>query len=304
MPRADPLDGLSEFLAVARCGGFRRAAIELGVTPGAVSQALQALESRLGLPLFMRTTRSVALTEAGERLFSRIAPALDTVGAALDDLMQFRAEPAGTLRLLVHRIALPHVVEPVLPRFRRAFPDVKVEITVDDGRAEIVAGGHDAGIRLGEYIDRDMVTVRVTPPFTWFVVGAPAYFAARGRPQTPEAIAQHECIRFRRTEVGDVYRWEFQREGEALTIEPPGAIVVNDGGLLRALAKEGLGLIYTSSLQAAAEIAEGSLEPVLEAFAPARDSLFICFPRASRNQPKLVAFVNACTRALEEQRSF
>ncbi len=265
------------------------------MTPGAVSQALQNLEARLGLPLFHRTTRSVALTEAGEQLIGRIGSAAATITEALDDLAQLRATPAGTLRLLVHRIAVPHVVEPVLPSFRRQYPDVNVEITVDDTRAPIVAGGYDAGIRLGEYIDRDMIAVRATPPFTWFVVGAPAYFAARGRPQTPEAIAHHECIRFRRPDVGDIYRWEFERDGQALSIEPPGSVVVNDAGLLRTLAKQGMGLIYTSSLQAAAEITEGSLEPVLEAFAPARDSLFICFPRASRNQPKLRAFVDACT---------
>jgi transcriptional regulator, LysR family len=297
VPRDDPFGGLTAFLAIARCGSFRRAAVELGVTPGAVSQALQSLEARLGLPLFHRTTRSVALTEAGERLWTQIGPAAATIGAALDELMQLSERPAGTLRLLVHRIALPDVIEPVLPRFRAAYPDVKVEITVDDGRAEIVAAGYDAGIRLGEYIDRDMMTVRATPPFTWLVVGAPAYFVQRGRPETPEAIAQHECIRFRRSDVGDIYRWEFQRNGEALTIEPPGSVVVNDGGLLRALAKRGMGLIYTSSLMAATELAEGSLEPVLEAFAPAKDSLFICFPRASRNQPNLRAFVDACAAA-------
>lgn len=298
MPRPDPFDGLSEFLAIARCGSFRRAAAELGVTPGSVSQALQGLEARLGLPLFHRTTRSVALTEAGERLLTHAGPAAETIRESLDELLQLRAKPAGILRLLVHRIALPHVVEPVLPRFRRAYPDVKVEITVDEGRAEIVAGGYDAGIRLGEYIDRDMITVRATTPFTWLVVGAPAYFAVHGRPETPEALARHECLGFRRPGIGDIYRWEFERDGEALIIEPPGSVVVNDAGLLRALAKQGMGLIYTSSLQAATEIAEGSLEPVLEAFAPARDSLFICFPKASRNQPKLRAFVEACTQGI------
>lgn len=297
MPRANPFDGLSAFLAIARCGSFRRAAIELGVTPGAVSQALRALEARLGLPLFHRTTRSVALTEAGELLLARIGPAAETIGGALDELIQFRVAPAGTLRLVVHRMAVPHVIEPVLPHFCRAYPAVKVDITVDDGREEIVGGGYDAGIRIGEFIDRDMITVRVTSPFTWLVVGAPAYFAAHGRPETPEALARHACIRFRRPDIGDIYRWEFERDGEALSIEPPGSVVVNDSGLLRALAKRGMGLIYTSSLQAALEIAEGSLEPVLEAFAPARDSLFICFPNASRNQPKLRAFVEACMRA-------
>ncbi|MDQ0394453.1 LysR family transcriptional regulator [Labrys monachus] len=297
MARTDPFDGLSEFLAIARCGSFRRAAAELGVTPGAVSQALQGLEARLGLPLFHRTTRSVALTEAGERLLGQIGQPAETITASLDDLVQLGVKPAGTLRLLVHRIALPHVLEPVLPGFRQAYPDVKVEITVDDTHAPIVAGGYDAGIRIGEYIDRDMLAVRVTPPFAWVVLGAPGYFERRGRPYLPEDIARHDCIRYRRPDVGDVYRWEFQRDGQALSIEPPGGVEVNDAGLLRALARQGMGLAYTSSLQAQAELAEGTLEPVLQAFAPARDSLFICFPRASRRQPKLRAFVAACLRA-------
>lgn len=294
MARTDPFDGLSEFLAIVRRGSFRGAAIELGVTPGAVSQAMQALERRLGLPLLHRTTRKVALTEAGERLLAQLAPAAEAITGTLDELTLLRAQPSGTLRLLVHRIALPHVIEPVLPAFRATWPDIKVEITVDDTHAELVEGGYDAGIRIGEYIDRDMIAVRVSPSFAWTVLGAPAYFAARGRPRVIEDIARHECIRYRRPDVGDIYRWEFERDGQALSIDPPGALVANDATLLRALAARGMGLIYTSSLQAEPEIAAGLLEPVLEDFAPARDALFICFPQASRNQPKLRAFVEAC----------
>ena len=185
-------DGLSEFLAIVRRGGFRAAALELGVTPGAVSQAVQALERRLGLPVFHRTTRKVTLTEAGEKLFQRLDPAAETITSLLEELIQMRARPGGTLRLLVHRIALRHVVEPVLPQFREAWPDVKVEITIDDTHAELVAGGFDAGIRIGEYIDRDMIAVRVSPIFSWIVVGAPDYFSRRGRPLTPEDLARHE----------------------------------------------------------------------------------------------------------------
>lgn len=296
MARPDSFDGLSEFLAIVRRGGFRAAALELGVTPGAVSQAVQALERRLGLPVFHRTTRKVTLTEAGEKLFQRLDPAAETITSLLEELIQMRAQPGGTLRLLVHRIALRHVVEPVLPQFREAWPDVKVEITIDDTHAELVAGGFDAGIRIGEYIDRDMIAVRVSPSFSWIVVGAPAYFGRRGRPLVPEDLARHECIRFRRPDFGDVYRWEFERDGQTLSIDPPGAVLVNDAALVRALAIKGMGLAYTSSLQAGEEIAAGLLEPVLERFAPARDSLFIYFPRTSRNQPKLRAFVEACAR--------
>lgn len=294
MARIDPFDGLSEFLAIARCGSFRGAAAELGVTPGAVSQALQVLERRLGLPLFHRTTRRIALTEAGERLIAQLRPAAEMITGTLDDLTLLRARPSGRLRLLVHRMAIPQVIEPVLPTFRRAYPDISVEIVVDDAQVELVEGGYDAGIRIGEYIDRDMVAVRVSPPFSWVVLGAPAYFTGRGRPLQPEDIATHDCIRYRLPGTSEVYRWEFERNGQSLTVDPPGSVVVNDSELLRSLAIRGMGLIYTASLKVGADIASGALEPVLEQFMPPRDSLFICFPQSSRSQPKLRAFVEAC----------
>jgi DNA-binding transcriptional LysR family regulator len=298
MARIDRFDGLTQFLAIARRRSFRGAATELGVTPGAVSQALQALEKRLGLPLFHRTTRKIALTEAGETLLAQLGPAATTITETIDDLTRLQARPSGTLRLLVHRMALAQVIEPVLPEFRRAYPDVSVEIAVNDAQIDQVEGGYDAGIRIGEFIDRDMVTVRVSPPFRWTVLGAPAYFAANGRPLVPEELANHECIRFRFPATNKIYRWEFERDGQALTIDPRGAILVDDSTLLRSLARKGMGLVYTSRLQAASEISEGLLEPVLDSFMPARDSLFICFPRSSRNQPKLRAFIDVCARCV------
>ena len=292
MARTDLFDGLSEFLAIAQRGSFRAAAAELGVTAGAVSQALQTLERRLGVPLFHRTTRRVSLTEAGERLLAQLRPAAETIAGTLDDLTQLRAQPSGTLRLLVHRIALLHVIEPILPAFRQTYPDVKVEIVVDDAHVELVGDGYDAGIRIGEFVDLDMIAVRVSPPFDWVVLGAPSYFAVRGRPQVPEDIAGHECVRYRPPGTRKTYRWEFERDGQALTVDPPGSVLTTDSTLLRSMAVQGMGLIYTSSLQATVEIAAGQLEAVLEPFMPARDSLFICFPRSSRNQPKLRAFID------------
>ncbi|MCB9947294.1 MAG: LysR family transcriptional regulator [Rhodospirillaceae bacterium] len=294
MARSDSFDGLSEFLAIAQRGSFRGAAIELGVTPGAISQALQTLERRLGLPLFHRTTRKVALTEAGKTLLVQLKPAADTISGTLDDLSRLQARPSGTLRLLVHQMALNQVIDPVLPAFRQAYPDINVEITVNDAQLGLVEGGFDAGIRIGEFIDRDMIAVRVSPSFRWIVIGAPSYLDARGRPQVPEDIAHHECIRFRLPATGRIYRWEFERDGHALTIDPPGSILVNDGRALRSLAVQGMGLTYTASLQVAPEIAGGLLETVLDAFTPARDSLFLFFPRSTRSQPKLRAFVDAC----------
>lgn len=296
MARSDPFDGLTEFLAIARRGSFRAAAADLGVTPGAVSQALVTLERRLGLPLFHRTTRSVALTEAGGRLLAQLGPAAEIIAGALEELIRLRAEPSGTLRLLVHRFALAAVIEPVLPTFRADCPDVNVEVTVDDAHGEMVAGGYDAGIRIGEFIDRDMIATRVSPPFRWLVVAAPSYLDARGRPQAPEEVARHDCLRFRRPDKGDVYRWEFERDGQALSIDPPGGILSGDPGLLRSMALAGLGLVYTSSLTVGDDLARGRLEAVLEPFMPPRDSLFIYYPKTSRDQPKLRAFVEACAR--------
>lgn len=248
--------------------------------------------------MFNRTTRSVALTEAGEHLLVRIGPATGQITNSLDELLQMGALPSGTLRLLVQRLALRHVIEPVLPVFRQAYPDVRLEITIEDDHAGLVSRGYDAGVRIGEYIDRDMVATRVSPPFRWQVYGAPDYLRARGRPAAPEDLAGHECIRFRRPDNGAVYRWEFERNGQALAIDPPGSILVNDGGLLRTLGAQGLGLIYTASLNVRAELGDGSLLPVLEAFSPAQDSIFIYFPQASRTQPKLRAFVQTCVERL------
>ena len=296
MPRTDPFDGLSEFLAIARRGSFRGAAGELGVTAGALSQALQALERRLGMPLFHRTTRKIALTEVGEKLLGQLRPAAETITETLDDLNRMRVRPFGTLRLLVHRMALSQVIEPILAGFRQAYPDVNLDITVNDARIELIEGGYDAGIRIGEFIDRDMIAVRVSPPFAWMVLGAPSYFAANGRPQKPEDLANHQCIRFRLPGARNAYRWQFERDGQTVTIDPPGAVLADDSALLRLFAVKGMGLIFTTSMLAALEISTGQLEPVLESFAPARDSLFIYFPKSSRSQPKLRAFIEACAR--------
>jgi DNA-binding transcriptional LysR family regulator len=296
VPRSNPFAGLSEFLAVAKHRSFRKAAHELGVTAGAVSQAVQGLESRLRQPLFHRTTRSVALTEAGERLLGSVRPAAGTIAESLDDLLQMGARPSGTLRLLVQRSALAHVIEPVVPLFRAEYPEVQLEIGVEADSTGLVGAGYDAGVRIGEYIDRDMVATRVSRPFRWLVVGAPSYLQKRGRPRVPEDLSRHECLRYRRPEIGDIYRWEFERNGQSVIIDPPGSVLVNDPALLRTFARQGLGLIYSASINVAADLEQGTLEPLLEKFSPAQESFFVYYPRASRNQPKLRAFVDLCAR--------
>jgi DNA-binding transcriptional LysR family regulator len=298
MSRVDTFSGLAEFLAVAGHASFRAAAAELRVTPAAVSQAVRTLEARVGLPLFQRTTRSVALTEAGAEFLARLRPAATEIGEALDALADVRARPVGCLRLSVPRIALDLAILPVLPEFRRAFPDVKVEIDVDDASVDLAAGRFDAGIRIGEFIERDMVAVRLTPDFRWHVVGAPSYFAQRGRPRAPRDLIKHECIGYRYPTAKAVARWEFVHGGREFSLDPPGSIVVNDHLTMIALARQGMGLAYTADRVAARHLASGELEPVLGSHLPMKPGLFLYFPARSQTQPKLRAFIDVATRLL------
>lgn len=240
----------------------------------------------------------MAPTEAGERLLARIGPAAGAIIESMDDLLQLGARPSGTLRLLVQRSALTHVIEPVMPLFRREYPEVKLDIAVESDPTGLVGSGYDAGVRIGEYIDQDMIAVRISRQFRWLVFGAPSYLEAHGRPRVPEDLSRHECIRYRRPEIGDVYRWEFERNGQSVVIDPPGSVLVNDPGLARVLARQGVGLFYGATINVAADIEQGTLEPLLERFSPAQEGIFIYYPRASRNQAKLRAFVDLCTSRL------
>jgi DNA-binding transcriptional LysR family regulator len=295
MARSDGFSGLSEFLSVARHASFRAAAAELGVTPAAVSQAIRTLETKTGLVLFQRTTRRVGLTEAGEKLLARVRPAAAEIDGAFEALTDLRERPAGLLRLSVPRVALPLVIEPALPEFRRAYPDVAVDIDVNDAAVDLMANNLDAGIRIGEQVERDMIAVRLTPDLRWCVLGSPAYFAARGRPRTPEELTRHECIRYRFLTAGSIYRWEFVRAGREFSVDAPGNVTVNDGGLMMTCALKGMGLVYTADLFAARELAAGQLESVLEEFLPTTPGLFLYFPARTQTQPKLRAFIDMLT---------
>lgn len=303
MARTDTFTGLSEFLAVAELGSFRAAAAQLRVTPAAVSQAIKALELRHAAPLFLRTTRSVALTDAGVRLLERMRPAAKEIGEALAELHAQSGRPAGQLRLSVPRIALELVVLPVLPAFRRAFPDVHVELDVNDASVDLASGGFDAGIRIGHFIARDMIAVRLTPNLRWCVLGSDAYYAARGRPRVPEDLFRHECIGYRFPTAKTVYRWEFQRNGRAFSVDAAGGIIVNDHLTLIALARAGAGLAYTADLVAARELAAGELRPVLQSFRRGSRGLYLYFPRRSQAQPKLRAFIDFTVKALKTRSS-
>ena len=295
MARGDGFSGLSEFLAVAKHASFRAAAAELGVTPAAVSQAIRTLETKTGLVLFQRTTRRVGLTEAGEKLLARVRPAAAEIAGAFEAISELRDRPTGLLRLSVPRVAVPLVIEPVLANFRRAYPDVSVDIDVNDGAIDLTTNNLDAGIRIGEMVERDMIAVRLTPDLRWSVLGAPAYFAARGRPRTPEELTRHECIRYRFLTAGSVYRWEFVRNGREFSVDAPGGVTLNDGTLMMKCALRGMGLIYTADLFAAREVAARELEAVLDEFLPTSPGLFLYFPARTQTQPKLRAFIDMMT---------
>ncbi|MBD9648024.1 LysR family transcriptional regulator [Ensifer sp. ENS09] len=298
----DPFNGLREFLAVAEASSFTAAAATLGVTPNAVSQAIRALETRLGLQLFVRTTRRVALTEAGLAFLKRVRPAAVEIADAYELLGDFRDRPMGNLRLTVPRMAIPLVLTPLLPRFRQAYPDVSVEVSIDDAAVDITEHGFDAGMRIGEAVERDMIAVRLTPDITWAVVGSPSYFVKHGRPSTPEELTRHEAIRYRYPGSGTIYRWEFERDGRDVSVDAPGALTVNDFQMLMDMAEAGTGLAYLPDLSVRDAVTSGRLERVLEAYLPTSQGLFIYFPAKAQTQPKLRAFLDLAAKVMRERK--
>src|SRR3989442_115178 len=224
----DDLSLLSAFLAVAEQKSCTRAAKRLGVSPSAMSHAIRGLEEDLGVRLLSRTTRSVAPTEAGERLLTRLRPALNDVQDVLDELSGLRDKPVGRVRLLVPRVAGTAVLGPKLAQFTRDYPDVVLDITADDSRLDIVAGGFDAGIHFGEYIQKDMIAVRVSGDQRAAIVGSPAYFKAHPKPKTPRDLISQRCINFRHGHGGDAYRWEFEKGRKSLSVAVNGPLIVDD----------------------------------------------------------------------------
>lgn len=298
----DELSGLSAFVAVAELGSFTAAAARLGVTPSAVSQAVAALEQRLGVRLLQRTTRSVGLTEAGASFVARVRPALAEVHAALEALSEQRERPAGTLRLTVPRVARALVVEPMLGEFLAAYPEIVLDLSLSDGLNDIVAEGFDAGVRLGETLDEQMVAVRISRDERSAVVAAPSYLRARGAPQHPRELHAHSCINYRLVTRGTMYRWEFTDGEEELELSVEGRVIVDDAALLLSAARQGLGLAYVLESAAAAELAAGRLVRVLEAFCPPFPGFFLYYPSRAHLAPKLRALVEFLKGRLEHSR--
>jgi DNA-binding transcriptional LysR family regulator len=275
------------FLTVSRLSSFSAAARELGVSRSAVSKSVRQLEEQLGVLLLTRTTRSLSLTEAGRRLVETAGPALGQLLSALREVGAEPGETVGRLRLSVPRIAYPLVIGPVLPRFRDRHPRIEVELVFEDRLVDIVGGGFDAGIRLEEYLERDMVGIRLTDAFRFIVVGAPSYLERRGNPERPEDLLKHECLTFRSESTGSLYAWELERGRRSWRVPVRGGIVVNDGLVCTNLAEQGLGLAYVAEPLVTDQIRNGRLLRVLEAFAADVPGLFLYYPTRSQHSAAL-----------------
>lgn len=291
----DNLTHLAAFAAVARHCSFRRAGAELALSTSAVSYAIRALEERLGVGLFHRTTRSVALTEAGQRLLERLQPALHQVHDALEEMNLFRAAPAGLLRINATRAAVPTQLGPRLARFLHDHPDVRLELAQDDGLVDIVARGFDAGVRLHEFVPEDMVAVPLGPPLRGLIVGTPDYLAARGIPQHPRELAAHECVRFRFAS-GHLYKWQFERDGKALDIDVPGRLTLDEQCTILQAVLDGLGLAYVLEDAARPHLDSGRLQAVLEDWSPPFAGFVLYYPRQRQMSSALRAFVDMLRR--------
>lgn len=290
MRRGD-LDDLAAFATVARARSFTRAAAELGLSPSALSHAMKALETRLGVRLLARTTRSVAATAAGELLLRSIDPALSQVANGLAALADWRDAPSGTIRLTTFGYAARTILAPRLPGFLLDHPDVSVEVIVEDRLIDLVAGGFDAGIRLGETVQRDMIAIPVGPPLRTVVVGTPDYFARRDLPQTPDDLADHVCVNYRLLGGGGLLPWEFSVDGREIKARVPGQLIVNDEVLAAAATRAGAGLGYMMEHDVADEIADGRLVQVLAPYCTPYPGCQLYYPDR-RVSPALRALID------------
>ncbi|WP_095200154.1 LysR family transcriptional regulator [Mesorhizobium carmichaelinearum] len=288
----DLLAHLPVVIAVARRGGFALAAAELGMSPSAVSHAVRLVEGRIGQPLFARTTRSVSLTEAGKVLVETAAPALQDIGERVDRIRAIKGRPSGLLRLNVPNIAIPLSVTAVVAAMAERYPDVTVELLTDQGLVDIVGEGFDAGIRLGEMIAQDMITVRLTPPFRAVIVASPAYIGRHGRPRSVADLANHNCIGYRLVRSGALYRWDLTEDGKDVVVETKGTVIVTDSLAAIDLALAGVGLAYVFEPLVHADLAAGRLVQVLPQTAIEEPGLFLYFPRRAAMAPKLRAFID------------
>lgn len=284
---------LAAFVAVATHRSFRRAADALGMAPSSLSHAMRALEERLGVRLLNRTTRSVAPTEAGLALLGRLQSALRSLDDALDSVAAFRGSGhvSGTVRINTPRLPAALLVRDVLPVMAQRFPDVTVDIVVEGRLVDIVSGGFDAGVRLTGSIPRDMIAVPFGQPVRFVCVASPAYLKRAGEPKTPDELARHRCIGHR-LPGGKLYRWEFERAGQAMTVDAPAALILDDEELMVDAALRGLGIAYVVDIAALAALKAGRLRPVLSAWMPAAERVAVYYPGHRAVPPALRAFLD------------
>lgn len=284
------INDLQAFCTVARLRSFRRAALELGVSPSALSHALRNLETRLGVRLLNRTTRSVGPTDAGIALFKRLGPALDDIAGALEEINAYRQSPLGTLRINAPRAAVEFILAPLAKSFLRENPGMQIELVAENRLVDIVTEGFDAGVRFGERLAKDMVAVPLGPTQRFLIVASPDYLAAHGHPATPHDLARHECIRQRLVNGGYLH-WDFIRDGERIEIEPPGRIAVSENSFAANLARDGLGLAFVYAEYAAPGLTDGSLVSVLDDWRQEDIGFFLYYPSRRHVPAGLRAFI-------------
>lgn len=291
----DDLQALAAFAAVAEERSFTRAAARLQISQSALSHSVRGLEKRLGVQLLARTTRSVAPTAAGEAVLREVQPALERIARSLVEAQQQREKPAGRLRLLVSRSAAQVVLMPKLREFTETYPDITLDITTSNDRAELVAGGYDAGIQIGEFIQRDMIAVRVSDDLRLAVIAAPSYFATHPKPRTPRDLKDHTCLAFRFTT--GIYRWEFEKGRRSITFLPEGPLIFDDSDLLLQCVERGTGISMAMETLARERIDDGRLVEVMRDWCPVFPGYFLYYP-SRHNQPAALA---ALIRSLRMQ---
>ncbi len=295
--RRTELNDLAAFATLADAKSFTRAAGRLGMSPSALSHAISGLEERLGVQLLARTTRSVAPTEAGDRLLAVLRPALDDIASGLAGLSELRDKPAGTLRITAFRHAATMVLWPLLPAFLARFPDIRVEVQIDDGLTDIVSERFDAGLRWGDKVAGDMVAIRLGPAIRFAVVGSPAYLAAAPALRSPRDLGRHRCIGYRLKSSGALYAWEFEKGGRRVQVRPEGPVVVNDESMMLEASLAGLGLSYVYENQLAEHLAAGRLVRVLADWCPSNDGYYLYHPKKRFASPALSLLIQAMRAA-------
>lgn len=291
MKRED-LSDLAAFLAVAEEQSFTRGAARLGLSQATLSQTISNLEQRLGVRLLARTTRSVRTTEAGQRLLETLRPAFADIDAEMRSLAELSDTPSGTIRLTTIRYPARALVLPALTRFHRAFPGVKVEISIEDAFTDIVAGGFDAGIRFGQQVEKDMVAVPIGPDARAAVVASPDYFTRYPKPLSPHDLARHDCINFRMASASNIFRWRFWDNGRPLDVKVDGTLTVNDGDILEDAALAGQGLAYIFEDQVTNHLRSGRLLRCLEDWCPPSPGYHLYYPTRRQKPAALTALID------------